>query len=155
MCGKSRWNQYGKKLFIWQFKSKHEYCFAVLLDVKVQLHHWQIILLSFNIEPFQIALCDDIIILLLQYNRRAAIINRSLPTSLDISFLIYFIRRYSQKLSVCEASQCWSDTLKLYVLLKTKLNEHALISACCSRQFTKVGSEKPAGQQGKCVGGKR
>ena len=35
----------------------------------------------------------------------------------------------------------------------TKLIEHALFSAYCSRQFTKLGTEKPARQQEKCVGG--
>ena len=44
-------------------------------------------------------------------------------------------------------------TLKLYILLKTKLNEHALFLAYCSRQFTKLGTEKPARQQEKRVGG--
>ena len=35
----------------------------------------------------------------------------------------------------------------------TKLIEHALFSAYCSRQFTKLGTAKPARQQEKCVGG--
>ena len=54
----------------------------------------------------------------------------------------FLAQKQTEILCSTKATFILINTLKLYILLKTKLNEHALFSAYCSRPFTKLSTEK-------------